>query len=138
MVLLTTSLTIVSFVAVIVSAAPAENEERFVIPVYKGTSGNSITAQDVLDRDLARIAAYNDKSESLSTRAKNGVAVNEDVSYVAPVSFCSQSFQLIVDTGSSNTWVRVALYNATNRADIHSYLKGWCLDLESSQFILWY
>ena len=102
----TASLALVAAVTTLVSAVPAQQEKRLVIPVHKGVSGTRITAKDVLARDLARIAAYNDKSKSLSARASSGTAINKDVTYVAMVSFCSQAFALIVDTGSSNTWVR--------------------------------
>ena len=89
----------------LVSALPAQNEKRVVIPVRKGTSGQPITAHDVVERDTARIAVYNRNSKPLSARASSGTAINEDVTYIAQVSFCSQTFNLIVDTGSSNTWV---------------------------------
>lgn len=94
-------------IASFVSAAPAQVEKVVTIPVRKGTSGKSFTAKDVVERDLARIAAFNDKSGSLSARAGSGTAINEDVTYVAAVTICQQTFDLIVDTGSSNTWVCV-------------------------------
>ena len=59
----------------------------------------------VVVRDLARIAGYNDKP--LPARAFSGTAINEDVTYVAQVSICSETFDLIVDAGSSNIWVRI-------------------------------
>jgi hypothetical protein len=105
MVRVATSLALAASVATLVSAAPAQRGNRIVISVRKGTSGKPITAKDVVSRDLARIARYNDKS--LSARASSGTAINQDVTYVAEVSFCSQTFDLIVDTGSSNTWVRI-------------------------------
>ena len=87
--------------AALVSAAPARRGGTITIPVSKGTSGNPITASDVVDHDLNRVSAYNGKPP-----ARNGNGINEDVSYVARVSVCSQTFNLIVDTGSSNLWVR--------------------------------
>jgi len=109
MVCIATSLVFaVSFhVTTLVSAAPAERGKSVVIPIRKGTSGKHITAKDVVERDLARIAVYNGKSAAVSARASSGTAINKDVTYVAQVSICSQTFDLIVDTGSSNTWVRI-------------------------------
>lgn len=111
MVRVATFLILAASVATLASAAPALKEKRVVVPVRKGTSGKPITAKDVVERDLARIAKYNDKS--LSARASSGTAINEDVTYVAQVSFCSQTFDLIVDTGSSNTWVRIVFLKST-------------------------
>jgi len=86
--------------ATLVSAAPAQRGETITVPVSKGTSGNPVTANDVVDRDLGRIAVYNGKP----AQSHSGKAINKDVTYVVRVSFCSQAFDLIVDTGSSNTW----------------------------------
>lgn len=91
-----------------VYAAPSTPEKRITIPVRKGTSGHPITAKDVVDHDLARIASYNGRSHSLVARASSGSAINVDVSYLAAVQICTQTFDLIVDTGSSNLWVRVS------------------------------
>lgn len=88
-----------------VNAAPSVPEKRVTIPVRKGTSGHPITAKDVVDHDLARIASYNGRSHTLAARAASGSAINVDVSYLAAVQICTQTFDLIVDTGSSNIWV---------------------------------
>lgn len=127
MVRITTSLILTASLSVLVSAIPAQNEKRAVVSVHKGTSGNPFTAKDVLNRDLARIAVYNNKSRSLSERASNGPTFNEDVTYIAKVSFCSQTFDLIVDTGSSNTWVRVVIFVKFPRISLiyHSAWTGW-------------
>jgi hypothetical protein len=89
----------------LVSAAPAQRDDVITIPVSKGTSGNPITSYDLVNDGLDRIAVYNGKPTATVTHS--GKAINEDVSYIARVSFCSQVFELIVDTGSSNTWVRI-------------------------------
>jgi Eukaryotic aspartyl protease len=111
MVFIATSLVFVAavYITTLVSAAPAERGKPDIIPVRKGTSGKHITAKDVVERDLARIAVYNRDGEStaVSARASSGTAINKDVTYVAQVSICSQTFDLTVDTGSSNTWVRI-------------------------------
>jgi len=71
-----------------------------VIPISKSTSGNPLTANDIVDRGHRRIAVYNRKP----VHAHSDKAINKDGSYVARVHFCSQTFDLVVDTGSSNTW----------------------------------
>jgi hypothetical protein len=88
--------------ATLVSAAPAQRDDVITIPVSKGTSGDPITSYDLIGGGLDRIGGYNGKPSTHS-----GKAINKDVSYVARVSFCSQAFDLVVDTGSSNTWVRI-------------------------------
>ena len=100
------------------------------IPVRKGTSGKPITSKDVVKRDLARIAVYNGKHKSLymdPSSTGSGTAINQDVTYVAQVSFCSQTFNLIVDTGSSNTWVSFTL--SMSRLRLLMCVRiwiGWC------------
>ena|SRR3984885_12133895 len=87
----------------LVSAVPAQRDDTITIPVSKGSSGGGITSEDVVHRGRHRIDHYNHKH----AHEYSGKAINKDVSYVARVSFCSQTFDLIVDTGSSNTWVRI-------------------------------
>ena len=85
-----------------VSAAPAQRDDAVItIPVSKGTSGNPVTAEDLVNKGHGRIGGFNGK------HSFNGKAINKDVSYIARVSFCHQAFELVVDTGSSNTWVRI-------------------------------
>lgn len=105
MVLLTSSLAFVASIISLISAAPAPGEQFLTIPVKKGTSGTSFTAKDVVERDLSRVASYNTQSGPLRERAFSIVAINEDVSYVVAVTICGVVYYLIVDTGSSNTWV---------------------------------
>lgn len=72
MVRITTSFALAVSVATLVQAVPAQRVKHVVIPVRKGTSGKLVTAKDVVERDLARISVYNDKSEPISTRASSG------------------------------------------------------------------
>ncbi|KAF8317958.1 putative aspartic protease [Clavulina sp. PMI_390] len=101
MVRLASQLAVAASIASLVAAAPAPGS-TIILPVKKGTSGNKITAKGVVERDQARIAGYNGRT--LEKRASSGTVSNADVSYLAPVTFCSTTYQLIVDTGSSNTW----------------------------------
>ncbi|KAF8317955.1 putative aspartic protease [Clavulina sp. PMI_390] len=101
MVHLVSHLALAASIASFVIAAPAP--DPFVtIPVAKGTSGNSFTAKDVVERDQGRIAHYNGRT--FEKRTSSGIGFNQDVSYIAVVNICTQSFKLIVDTGSSNLW----------------------------------
>jgi hypothetical protein len=82
--------------------------KRAVVPVTKGTSGEPVSAGAVYDRDVSRVIAYNNGITPSDSNAKKGSAPinNEDVTYVARVKICSKTYELIVDTGSSNLWVR--------------------------------
>ncbi|KAF8597294.1 acid protease [Ceratobasidium sp. AG-I] len=79
-------------------------------------AGSAFAAQSVqLTRNIRSVASMRGISNKDRTRAKSfaeaatlpGVvpAVNEDVTYSVEVKIGSQTFNLIVDTGSSNTWV---------------------------------
>lgn len=126
MVRVSAQLAVAASIASLVSAAPTA-PKTVVIPVKKGSSGKSITSKDVVEHDLARIAAYNDKSGSLSARASSGPAINEDVSYIAEVSICGTVYDLIIDTGSSNTWVRLLakLFAGFSLLTITIFSTGW-------------
>lgn len=102
MVRIASQLAVAASLASLVASAPTERSATVTIPVKKGSSGKQISAKQVVEHGLARIAAYNDRS--IQKRASSGSAINADVSYLAPVSICSTTYDLIVDTGSSNTW----------------------------------
>ncbi|KAF7981782.1 hypothetical protein HWV62_31865 [Athelia sp. TMB] len=90
-----TSAIILSF-AVSAMAGPVARESFVTHPITKKAS-KSITA--TLAKDQARLAKYN------GAAASSGTVINEVDSYIAEVKVGSQTFDLIVDTGSSNTWV---------------------------------
>ena len=106
----------------------ATEKSPTVIPVHKGTSGKPLTSHDVVKRDLAHIAVYNGKPESIYMDASgSGAAINQDVTYVAQVSFCSQTFKLVVDTGSCNIWV--SFMSSKSRLSLLRCVLvwiGWC------------
>ncbi|KAG8694113.1 hypothetical protein FRC09_010053 [Ceratobasidium sp. 395] len=60
-----------------------------------------VSLKNMTTKDRARMKSFG------ATRSLLGVVpvVNEDVSYIAPVKVGNQTFRLVVDTGSSNTWV---------------------------------
>lgn len=55
-----------------------------------------VSGKELLRTELARIQGK---------RAGSAPAINEDVSYVVQMTVGNQDFDLIVDTGSSNTWI---------------------------------
>ncbi|KAF7981201.1 hypothetical protein HWV62_34527 [Athelia sp. TMB] len=77
-------------------AKPVARESFFTHPVTKASAKN-ITA--TVAKDQARLAKFNNEATSSAT------VTNQLDSYVAAVKVGSQTFSLIVDTGSSNTWV---------------------------------
>ncbi|KAJ7735627.1 aspartic peptidase domain-containing protein [Mycena maculata] len=65
---------------------------------------NTITnSTNIVARDLARLNNYFKKS-AISER-QSAPVINEVFSYIAETTVGTQTFDLIVDTGSSNTWV---------------------------------
>jgi hypothetical protein len=95
-----------AFVASLVLSAfatPIERESFVTIPVKKV---GSATAKGLVEKDLRRLDNVNSGGRKASPAATgSGTVTNEDVTYVAAVTVGSQTFSLIVDTGSSNTWV---------------------------------
>jgi len=63
---------------------------------------NKAALKGFVARDKARARSY---ASSLLRRQEEAPATNEAVSYIAEVGVGSQTFDLIIDTGSSNTWV---------------------------------
>ncbi|KAF8317082.1 acid protease [Clavulina sp. PMI_390] len=84
-----------------IASAPSHLTKRVTLPIQKRNSGN-FTAKDVVNRDLARLAHY--KSRSFTKRLHIGTITNADVDYFAKIRICAKSYNLIIDTGSSNTW----------------------------------
>lgn len=99
---LSTKLALAASVASLVSAAPVE--ESFIrVPVKHHTSTRAFTSKDIVAKDAARISHYNGKTKE--TRASSGAIYNELYSYIATPTVGNTVFDLIIDTGSSNTWV---------------------------------
>ncbi|KAG8166817.1 hypothetical protein KVR01_002506 [Diaporthe batatas] len=95
-----------SVAAVAVSAAPLENRAAAIaLPLKKHVNVTSIS--NIVQKGHARISAINGEQAAPAARAvqvSSGTVTNEDVTYVAAVTIGGKSYDLIVDTGSSNTW----------------------------------
>ncbi|KAF7358802.1 Acid protease [Mycena sanguinolenta] len=71
------------------------------VPFYKKFSGKVKSIKTLLARDLARY-----KVDTVAARAVGEApGTNNDFSYVAATKVGTQTFELLVDTGSSLTWV---------------------------------
>ncbi|QRV81439.1 aspartyl protease [Ceratobasidium sp. AG-Ba] len=57
--------------------------------------------RNITGKDKARMKSFGTTSNLLGVVP----VINEDVSYIVPVTIGNQSFRLIADTGSSNTWI---------------------------------
>ncbi|KZP33239.1 acid protease [Athelia psychrophila] len=90
-----TSAIVLSF-AVSAIAGPVARESFISHPITKKAS-KSIT--QTVGKDQARLAKYN------SVASSSVPVTNQDTSYTAKVTIGSQTFDLLVDSGSSNTWV---------------------------------
>ncbi|POS71568.1 hypothetical protein DHEL01_v210039 [Diaporthe helianthi] len=98
--------TCLSVAAVAVSAAPLESRtEAIALPLRKHSNVTSI--KNIVQKGHARISAINGEQAAPATRAmevSSGTVINGDISYIAQVTIGGKSYDLIVDTGSANTW----------------------------------
>ncbi|OAX44937.1 acid protease [Rhizopogon vinicolor AM-OR11-026] len=94
--------------ALSIAALPVEvRDSPITLPIARKLNLKDSTI-NLLQHDQARAAALKDPdTSSLSRRAGSIPVINEVVSYIAQVSVGSPAttYNLIVDTGSSNTWV---------------------------------
>jgi len=81
-------------------ASPLAREPT--VQKIKLTKKNASSVKAILQKDYARLSRYNSQS---ADSGSSGAVINEVDSYIAAVTVGSQTFDLIVDTGSSNTWV---------------------------------
>ncbi|KAG1757238.1 aspartic peptidase domain-containing protein [Suillus lakei] len=94
--------------ALSIAASPVEiRDSPITLPIARrlNTSGGAI---NLLQHDQARATALKSVGDSTLSRRAGSIAVtNEAVSYIAAVGVGSPAttYNLIVDTGSSNTWV---------------------------------
>ncbi|KAG0646607.1 Polyporopepsin [Hyphodiscus hymeniophilus] len=95
---------LLAIAAAAVSASPIERDAKTTVLSLKHVS-NFKSIKNVVAKGQARIKAINGESSIGATPdVSSGSATNEDVTYVAPVTIGGKTWQLIVDTGSSNTW----------------------------------
>ncbi|KAM3514716.1 hypothetical protein MY11210_001687 [Beauveria gryllotalpidicola] len=82
-------------------------------PVERATQPSAVPVKRVINvsspsglvaKGQARINKINGAESTLVNVDASGPAENEDVSYIASVAIGSANWNLIVDTGSSNTW----------------------------------
>ncbi|KAF5542388.1 hypothetical protein FNAPI_9965 [Fusarium napiforme] len=90
--------------AAAVSASPLEPRAKktAVLPLKHVVQATSI--KPIVQKGQARIRKINGESTVQLDSVSSGSVTNEDVSYVAPVVIGGNTWNLIVDTGSSNTW----------------------------------
>ncbi|KAF5695998.1 hypothetical protein FGLOB1_13882 [Fusarium globosum] len=89
--------------AAVVSASPLEPRAKTaVLPLKHVVKASSIKA--IVQKGQARIRKVNGEGSFHVDAVSSGTVTNEDVSYVAPVVIGGKTWNLIVDTGSSNTW----------------------------------
>lgn len=107
MVRLSLQLVLVAVLSSLALATPTPSSFSTVSFVKKAPF--SKTAAQILQKDLARLDNFAAKHGSTTKRAVGEApATNEDDTYVVATKVGSQTFSLIVDTGSSNTWVGVS------------------------------
>ena len=114
-----TSLAAYAFLALFLAAVDARpatthviNENHVRIPFVRR---HNLTGTSLVASDRARASFFKNRHTNTRTAAPPGTGVsgpsaffdvtNTVVSYLAEVKVGSQTFDLIVDTGSSNTWV---------------------------------
>ncbi|KAJ6492302.1 aspartic peptidase domain-containing protein [Mycena sanguinolenta] len=98
MVRLTTSFLLASLVYSALSTAVSTGSVHSV-PIYKKVSGNTKSIKALIARDLGRFDV------DAAAAVGEAPATNQDNSYVTLTQVGTQTFELVVDTGSSNTWV---------------------------------
>jgi len=95
-----------AFVAVVIGLASALSIEQRAAPLVKAPLKKISTVTNITNivaHDNARLNHYFKKSPV--SELASAPVINEIFSYIAPTVVGSQTFNLIVDTGSSNTWV---------------------------------
>ena len=103
MVLLNSKFALAAYIAFItsVSASPIQERSDAVHSVKITKPANKLSAKDLLSKEKDRIDSF-----VIAATTGNAPATNADVSYYVTVKVGSQNFpNMIVDTGSSNTWV---------------------------------
>ncbi|EED12788.1 cathepsin E, putative [Talaromyces stipitatus ATCC 10500] len=98
----------ISFITLLAASAalasPIERQAKTAVLPLKRVS-NFTSVKNLVSKGQARLNRVNGVAAiSAVSEVSSGSVTNEDVSYVAPVSIGGTTYDLIVDTGSSNTW----------------------------------
>ncbi|KAF7342908.1 Aspartic protease [Mycena sanguinolenta] len=99
MVRLTSSFVLLAYLVSAAVATPVATPNVLSIPIRKTASGSTKSIKALMARDLVRF------NSDAAAAVGEAPATNEDDTYVAATKIGTQTFDLIVDTGSSNTWV---------------------------------
>ncbi|KAJ7259994.1 putative aspartic protease [Mycena haematopus] len=99
MVRLTSSFVLLAYLVSAAVSSPVSTPNVLSVPIRKTVSGKTKSIKALIARDFAR---YNGDA---AAAVGESPATNEDDTYVAATKVGTQTFDLIVDTGSSNTWV---------------------------------
>lgn len=96
-------------VALVIGYASALSVDKKTIQLPLKKVSTVTNARNIVARDAARLAQYKQKVSGSSNveerQTGSAPVINEVFTYLAPVVVGDQTFDLIVDTGSSNTWV---------------------------------
>jgi len=93
----TVQLAVAVSLASLVAASAVPRNSFVTVPIVKRSV--KVSAKDFVTREKARISSFS------SAAVGEQPIINGLVSYYAPTIVGTQTFELIVDTGSSNTWV---------------------------------
>lgn len=95
---------IIAAAVMAVTASPVAPREASTVKVPLTRHTRVTSAQNLVNSGHAFINKINGEHTVGNVDANSGSVTNEDVTYVAPVVIGGKTWQLIVDTGSSNTW----------------------------------
>ncbi|KAL6818037.1 putative aspartic protease [Trichoderma sp. SZMC 28013] len=98
--MLFSSIAIVAAATAALASPVKPSAKTAALPVKRVSNVKSL--KNIVQKGQARINKINGVKD-IEARA-NGPVTNEDVSYVASVTIGGRAYDLIVDTGSSNTW----------------------------------
>jgi len=94
-------ITALTLAAAAVSASPVERQTKTTVLPLKHVS-HVTSVKNIVNKGQQRLNAINGVQTAAvgpSADASSGPVTNEDVTYVAPVTVGSSTWQLIVDTG---------------------------------------
>lgn len=92
-----------SLLATAALASPVALEPRDAKVIKLGRNVHVSSVRDLVSKGQAKLRQVNGGAK-FNNDANSGTITNADVSYLAPISIGGKTWQLIVDTGSSNTW----------------------------------